>query len=194
MTNIMRQRYSDDDTEDDAFDSRGVLRDGRTTRVSMQTRDASRRKARESDMLRDVNVNNRARVTTRIVDGNGNGGLALNRPGYRINTGDSSARQKSLADAYAADSAYQRNRYKCADGERLCGKCHGEGFINGEQCPACYGSGVVDDGDDNDFDDRKRNQPRNDGSVIHQTTDHATMMNRLYSQLDSELQDAWRGK
>jgi hypothetical protein len=159
MTNIMRQRYSDDDTEDDAFDSRGVLRDGRTTRVSMQTRDASRRKARESDML-DA-VNNRPRVTTCIVDGNGNGGLALNRPGYRISTDHDTitAGKSRVADAY---ETYQRE---------LCSRWQTDNNV--------------------EVDVERHNS--SDGSVIHQTTDHATRMNRLYSQLDSELSQAWRG-
>jgi hypothetical protein len=89
MTNRARQQQ-DDDAFDDAFEN-NVLKNGKAVRVSLQARDANRRKARESDMLRDVN--NRPGT---ITDGTGNP-FGLNKPGWRIPTVQD---RRAVRDAY----------------------------------------------------------------------------------------------
>ncbi len=60
------RRSSDDN---DNFDERGILKDGRTVRVPLHLRDSVQRGAVDEALV--------------IVDGFGNGGLALHRPGAR---------------------------------------------------------------------------------------------------------------
>jgi len=68
-------RHYDDDFENN------VLKDQRSVRVSMQARDAAM-----------------AKHTPLIVDGRGNSGLALHKPGFRIATDDTG--KSRVADAY----------------------------------------------------------------------------------------------
>jgi hypothetical protein len=77
---MTRQRHDDDD----AFDERGILKDGRSYRVPLRMMDA---------MQRDV-----ARHGARITDAMGESGPALRRPGYRVS--DAFPRDWSVYDAY----------------------------------------------------------------------------------------------
>jgi hypothetical protein len=81
----MRSQPYHDDTDDDAFDSSGVLKDGRSYKVPMRFADGVLGSSRNH--------------LARIHDGNGNSGVALQRPGFRV------------ADQYARDEvevAYQQ--------------------------------------------------------------------------------------
>jgi hypothetical protein len=179
-----RQRYSDDD----AFDESGILKDGRTTRVSLQMRDAIRRKARESDMLRDVN--SRPRITTRIVDGNGNDGLALQKPGYRISTDD--AGKNRVSDAHREYQTRLVHAYKIGDGVQ-CSTCFGSGEINGEDCDDCDGTGVMPERSSSSKGYGSGNEgSSSDDSRSVNLDQHRQTMDRLYAARDAELQDAWR--
>jgi hypothetical protein len=77
---MTRQRHDDDD----AFDERGILKDGRSYRVPLRMMDS---------MQRDV-----ARHAARITDAMGESGAALRRPGYRLS--DAFPRDWSVYDAY----------------------------------------------------------------------------------------------
>jgi hypothetical protein len=75
--------------EDDDFDERGVLKEGRTLRVGMQFMDSmsplQRAIATDSTMskVRDVITND-----AQVVDAFGDSGLALSKPGPRYLTAD----------------------------------------------------------------------------------------------------------
>jgi hypothetical protein len=189
-----------------------------TFRDVMQGRDASRRKPDKTGQApgdictidgregRLVTVSGQLQCValqssdSLVTDGHGNSGLNLQRPGFRLSTGDS--RQQQVVDA--AYTNYERqlcNRYKLHDGEQLCGRCGGEGFLNGEECSRCQGSGVVDE-DDFDTDDTKGKSlfgsgnghgRSDDGRSTDQTMrDHQQNMARLYADHDRELAEAWR--
>jgi hypothetical protein len=88
---MRRQRYEDDD--DDAFEwinGKQVLKDKRSFRVGL---------ADSLDPLQRA-VARHAQRSTRIVDGNGDSGLALNKPGYRL--GDQKPRRTDFYDEYDA--------------------------------------------------------------------------------------------
>ena len=88
---------------DDAFDEHGVLRDGKTVRVSMQMRDAA--------MLR--HAGQRQQTTARITDGTGNP-LGLHKPGFRVRTGDN---RQAIKDALAEYEAEMTNRWRDGDSD-----------------------------------------------------------------------------
>jgi hypothetical protein len=68
------------DTDDDLFDERGLLRDGRRIRVPMMLRDSA-------DGLTDLQRSVRDHFApARVVDSFGNDGLALCKPGARYLT------------------------------------------------------------------------------------------------------------
>ena len=135
----------------------------------------------------------------RITDAYGNSGLALQKPGFRLRTGDT--RQK-VADAYDRAERVQMNSYKLHDGEYLCPDCTGLGEDDdGYPCETCNGSGVMPAVEDDKGKD-KRGTPKHFGSGNHSTDrrmldqmthDHRANMARLYSQLDFELSQQWRG-
>ena len=82
--------------DDDPFDERGVLRDGKTYRTPMYMMDSLQRAIATSG--------------ARITDGAGKGGLALNRPSFRVSdTSAGDARQRARDD-YERDltSAWRR--------------------------------------------------------------------------------------
>ena len=125
-------RYSDDD-----FDERGILKDGRSIRVSMQMRDAAMSRSGERRQQQPPPL---------IIDGRTpNDPTALHRPGFRIRTGD--ARQ-SVSDAYAKADRQANHQWKCQDKETLCADCDGEGWIDGKRCDTCGGDGVVQTDDE----------------------------------------------
>lgn len=83
--------------EDDAFDERGVLKDGRTLGVGMQFMDAmsplQRAIAANSTMrkVRDAITNN-----AQVVDAFGDSGLALSKPGPRYLIADRNSVQYAV--------------------------------------------------------------------------------------------------
>jgi hypothetical protein len=83
---MTKQRHDDDD----AFDERGILKDGRSYRVPLRMMDS---------MQRDI-----ARHAARITDAMGESGPALRRPGYRVSA--ALPRDWSIYDAY--DEAVSR--------------------------------------------------------------------------------------
>jgi len=155
---------------DDAFDERGLLKDGRRVRISMTMRDAALSKyttgsdprgprgQQPGDLCTRNGAAGRLRMVNGelqcvplksqdarsvIVDGRTDNPLAGNRPGFRL---------LSVADRRAVRDAYQNyerglcNAYKVRDGERLCSDCAGSGYDDdGSVCPTCDGSGVIDD-------------------------------------------------
>src|SRR4029077_8475392 len=99
--------------DEDDFDERGLLKDGRTYHVPLRFCDA---------MSRDVAKSVKREHPERITDASGKDGLALNRPGFRQlsggNAGDRLVRdgaQRDAEEAYALDSYYKQNAWKGRD-------------------------------------------------------------------------------
>jgi hypothetical protein len=124
-----------------------------------------------------------------FTDGRTTDPFALQRPGFRIPVVND---RRAVHDAYTADDAYLRNRYKCGDGEQLCEDCDGEGYdADGNQCETCNSSGTVSArerssgkrfGSTNEagFDSRSVNQHD------HRTTDQA------YRDYDKSISEQWK--
>lgn len=155
-----------------------ILKDGERLRVPMTMRDSL------SPLQQSVAA---------FTDGRTTDPTALNRPGFRVPT---VLDRTKVRDAYAADEAYLRNRYKCGDGEQLCDDCGGEGYDqDGTACDTCRSRGVLpgQDGYHTDADAKTYNDLTiKDQTIQDRIRDHRQNMARLHSQLDTELQNAWR--
>jgi hypothetical protein len=90
--------------EEDDFDERGVLKDGRTLRVGMQFMDSMSRAIATETTRRKV----RDAITddAQVVDAFGDGGLALNKPGSRYLT----AGHRSIDHAVQTTREYERRQ------------------------------------------------------------------------------------
>jgi hypothetical protein len=89
----MATRYSDDEV----YDSRGVLKDGRAVRVPLMLRDS----LRQQD------------ARPRITDGRSDDPTALNRPGFRVPTVQD---RRKVADAYAERAFEDENAWRSMAG------------------------------------------------------------------------------
>ena len=181
----MRSQSYHDDADDDAFDSSGVLKDGRSYKVQMRFADGVLGSSRNH--------------FARIHDGNGNSGAALQRPGFRVV--DELARDDAKV-AYREYEASIQNEWRNirstnfgspgvdpSDNARVQGKI--ESYLSD-----------LDGGADVDehvkaFDRRRdgtgergpRQQSSDPATLIR---DHQRRMASLYAQRDRELQDEWR--
>jgi hypothetical protein len=110
----------------DAYDDRGILRDGVVARTAMNARDSTSQ--------------------VRIVDGYGNDGLALCRPGFRNLTSDHG---KLIHDTRLEANRQYRDRMSNAwrndadDDEKPCPQCEGTGEIGASACERCRGEGFI---------------------------------------------------
>ena len=108
------QRHDD---EDDAFDERGLLKDGRRMRVPMMARDSMSPVQRE--IAADTMATGRNKLLTfdnlpMVVDAWGDGGLALSRPGARY-AADHAMRVRQaqlIEDAYRLHAAEESRRWQ----------------------------------------------------------------------------------
>jgi hypothetical protein len=105
MARTHRRQIEDDDNP---FDERGVLKDGRTVRVSLMDALDVRTKKKPDDDDEDEDDNEEgddvgANDGLRITDGQGNSDLGLHRPGFRI--ADGKPRVKDHYDSYNARAA-----------------------------------------------------------------------------------------
>jgi hypothetical protein len=171
-------------SEAEALDH-GLLRDQTTMRVGLTMRDAIPKPWAQADR--------RAGFT----DGSGDPWSA-SRPGFRVRVGDT--RRQAQRDAFAAYDREISSRWKCGDKQSVCPDCDGSGEANDADapCPRCGGDGVVDQ--DDNYDTRADEAETNHDSRRHDSRslsqrmqDHRRNMAQLYSQLDAELENAWRG-
>jgi hypothetical protein len=168
-------------SSDEAFDERGLLRDGKSFRVKMGDSLSSLQRA----------VAAAARNKPRITDGYGNSGLNLQRPGFRLQQAQAhdTRQQQIVEDSYRAYDKRMTFAHRLHDGETLCSRCGGEGYINGEECEACNGEGTIDD------DEQADNGGSGYGSTNEGGFDSRTVDRRSaeYDAYDNQLRDAWRG-
>jgi hypothetical protein len=157
---------------DDAFDEDGILKDGRTVRVSMRMRDQMR--ARDADKSQDAKP--------AFTDGHNLVDPAAGlRPGYRMPVVQG---RSHVHDAYAKADCRARNQYKVRDGATQCPDCDGEGYIDGAECETCYGSGVVSDAKAKTFCSGNEGRRNEDSRSV--TRDQA------YRDYDQALSSAWQ--
>jgi hypothetical protein len=167
---MIRARYfTHDGHETDAshaLDDRGILRSGFVMRT----------------MMRDSNTTRGAR----FVDGNGNSGLVLHKPGYRIPTNDS--RRSIVEDSYAAYEREITHRYKCGDQEKVCPDCGGDGADeDGDTCQTCNGSGTVS------ARERSTGEGFGSGNEGHRGEDSRSVTrDQAYRDYDQALSSAWQ--
>jgi hypothetical protein len=179
----MRSQPYHDDTDDDAFDSSGVLKDGRSYKVPMRFADGVSGSARND--------------LARIHDGNGNTGVALQRPGFRV------------ADQYVRDEvevAYQQYEVAIQNEWRTVrfadfgspGIGSKENAYN-HQKPESYLSDLDADVDervkalDRQRDGVRERGPRQQSSdAMTLIRNHQQRMTTLYAAYDAELEQAWR--
>jgi hypothetical protein len=159
-----------------------LLRDGQGLRVPMFAMDSVQRAV--------------ARHSARVTDANGNSGLALHRPGFRFVLDDA-------AGAHAKEVAYRRADAEMVKAWRrplsnanslVCPACDGSGLDkNGEDnCPACAGVGALD-ADSESMAEEPVSRRGSDSRSVHQIVrDHQANMARIYEELDHELSEAWR--
>jgi hypothetical protein len=101
------------------------------------------------------------------------------KPGWRMPVVQD---RRAVHDAYAASDAYQRNRYKCSDGDTLCDDCDGDGVDqDGNVCDTCCGTGIMPDSNGN-----------GNGGDPDPTSDSRSVKDQAYSTYDAELSNAWR--
>jgi hypothetical protein len=179
----MRKLYDDDDRN--PFDRNGLLKNGRSFRVRTTMMDA---------MPRDLREHSRRPL---ITDDAGRGGLALNRPGFRVMLDDA-------AGAHAKEVAYRRadaemveawrNLPTDAANSRVCPECDGSGLDENSEddCPFCGGTGVVDDDYESKADDVASRRGNDSRSVNQIVRDHQANMARIYADHDCKLSESWR--
>jgi hypothetical protein len=100
---MIKPKYYRDGREIDersALDGNGQLRDGVTAKVPMWMADAAR-------------WGGKLEAKPLITDAYGNGGVALQRPGYRISSDDS--RRQVVEDAYQEQERWLTNRWRACD-------------------------------------------------------------------------------
>jgi hypothetical protein len=167
----------------DAYDDDGILKDGRTVRVSMQMRDAT--------MMHRANS---------VTDGTGDS-LGLHRPGYRV-IGDTVARdakanalrdyEKRLTSAWRDDNGDPDD-----DGDdNGVGSIEFMGAQEGDLCtvrnaqyPLSFGSpGHIRNGI------CTPDSPRRSRSAADPASDSANERRRALADYDRTLREAWRTK
>jgi hypothetical protein len=193
MKHRMRQHRTNDD---DAFDARGLLKDGRRYRVPPKFMDS-------------------ATGPMRVTDGNG-GTAGLHRPGFRRL--DDEAGNYAKARAYRQYETQLCDAYKQVRGdaapnphdddddgdEIVCPRCGGSGLDeNGsDECPTCNGDGSVpaDYEEEEEVADPQsdseglgRNRRNVDSRSIGQMVrDHQAAMAEIYEAYDYSLAQQWR--
>jgi len=174
---------------DDDFDLDRVLKDGERMRVPLRMMDS---------LSRDVAAHfGRTMVQdAKIVDGFGNGGLSLHRPGHRLFS--SGQGDQSFYDEYDRDIS---TRYRDANHTAGVEGVGSSGFAGrrvGDRCMVKSKRDIGEDGDrgrimeiDGELVCVSDNH-RNDDAL--DVRDHQQRMSDLYSELDRELSNAWRGR
>ncbi|MGO9401731.1 MAG: hypothetical protein ACLP19_28420 [Xanthobacteraceae bacterium] len=177
----------------DDEDMRNILKDGERMRVRMSDGlDPLQRAIAEHVAGGRTAVND----GQRIVDGFGRDGLHLYRPGHRLfadGQGD-----QSFYDAYDAriSSAHKKDAGEQEFASRRVGDLCTVGNIHGGDLGEEGDRGTIQrvDGELCCVSDRYRGATGAEAtSDALDMRDHATMMADIYSELDRELSNAWRG-
>jgi hypothetical protein len=167
------KRTRDDD--DDAFDERGVLKDGRSYRVT------------DSLPAHYDEV--------RVTDGGGHSGLALQRPGFRVaDAGNVGKRMRDEIDAAYAD--VENDLTNAWKNKPPTGFGSGE-FIGQREGDLCTIDGAPgrlcrdDDGELTCMADHPSGE-RDARTIDERMQDHKLRMTEEYNAYDRALRDAWR--
>ncbi len=195
-------------TNDDIFDELGILRDGKTARITMRMRDAALASPtgagsrgpigqRENDLC-TINgqggrlqwikgslecVPTKAKDSMPMVTDASGTALGLHRPGFRVAVAQD---QRAVFEDGLARRRYQdrmANSYKLRrEGQSLC-LCDGTGLgDDGLTCETCGGDGITD----------AKHTPSDTRTTT--TVDRSVKDERAQAYLDyeTELQSAWR--
>jgi len=176
----MRQHRRLEDDDDSPFDKRGVLKDGRSIRTPMYLMDATQRGVREHFQ--------------QVTDGSSDG-AGLHRPGprYIADAAMRDAKQQAL-DEYQRDV---ENAWR-ADAKETWGEV-------GDQCTVRAGG--RDEGSPGHLrrignrlvcvpDRPQRDAQTRDSAMMldELQRDHQVRMQRIYNELDRELEQRWRAR
>jgi hypothetical protein len=186
------------DDDDDAFDERGILKDGRTFPVPQRMLDSYQR-----DIAKHFNRPRRPFIT----DASGDATFGLHRPGYRLPAGGS-AGDRALRDASDEEvqAAYDRYNFDISNAWKRRDEADDDaetearaGAIRNALLARGHDPGDVEDYldscDDDDLLDRdlgehiaafESNGNNNNDSVRKRRLDE------LYRQRDAELATAWK--
>ena len=181
----MRSRPYYDDTDDDAFDGSGVLKDGRSYKVPVQFMDTVSR-----------SVRNRF---ARIHDGNGDSGAALQRPGFRV--ADAFARDEAKV-AYQQYEAAIQNEWRnirpadfggpgIGPNENTCSQDKPENYLSDLDADVDEHVKAFDRQRDGTTEREPRRQCSDAATLMRE---HQQRMATLYAARDRELQNEWRRK
>ncbi len=175
-------RYQRNNDDDDDFDENGILRDGRTFRVPMRALDSLQR-----DVAEHFGGRKAVQAGQKIVDGYGQGGLALNRPGFRMNaTGQN---DQSFYDEYDARIA---TAYRDADHTAGVEGAGEREFVGKRVGDRCVCKGRNDLGRQGD----RGHIAEIDGELVCVSDNHredgVDMRDAAYKDYDQQIADAWR--
>jgi hypothetical protein len=179
----MRSRSYYDDTDDDAFDGSGALKDGRSYKVPMRFTDSVPRPVRNR--------------LARIHDGNGNSGAALQRPGFRV--ADAFARDEAKV-AYQQYEAAIQNEWRSirtadfgspgiVSDETTCNQDKPENYLSDLDADVDEHVKALDRQRDGNC---ERGPRRQSSDVVTLMRDHQQRMATLYAERERELQEEWR--
>jgi hypothetical protein len=186
-------RDFDDDDDGDAFDARGVLKDGRSVRFKDSLDPLQRSVA---TYFKSANFADS--TGTRVTDANGNDGIALCRPGFR-RLADASARDAVVEQAHTEYRHWLVNAWRDAGQNQNpptgAGSVEFRGAVVGQACTVKgsrfkndFGSpGVIKRMPDGSLDCVPLN-PRSEDAAH----DHASVMRECYSEYDRAIQVAYK--
>jgi hypothetical protein len=180
----MRLRPYYDDTDDDAFDDSGVLKDGRSYKVPVRFMDSVSRSVRKR--------------FARIHDGNGDSGAAaLQRPGFRVADAFARDEAKVAYQQYEAAIQSEWRNIRPADfggpgigpNQNTCNQDKPESYLLEFDTDADQRVKGFDRRRDGTTGREPRRQSSDVATLLH---DHQQRMATLYAEREREMQEEWR--
>jgi hypothetical protein len=204
---IMRKDHRFEDP--DAFDERGILKDGAVARVRMQMRDGSPDRPLTHDELMLKMIEHDAKRRRSLhVDAGDPAPFALNRPGFRhLVAADGDRRQQDTLDAARQRVLDARAKYisdlegawKTPQPDTGAGRLEHASPVEGGLCSTPGGFPGTYQFDEESGEMVCIANPRVTGDSSNKTLaqlqrDHAIRMESCYAAYEREISEAWRTK
>jgi hypothetical protein len=181
---MARSRHDDDSDPRNPFDRRGVLKDGRSFRVSATMRDSA-------DRLTDVQ--RAVLATAAVLDGRTMIDGSLHKPGHRFASADGGVRVTVSDTRKAAYDSYEQHMsgaWRTADTE--IGRPGDVCTVRNDAFPRDFGSAGHYDEDGICTPDRLLGGDTDETDETDETDDSKQTMDEVYAQHDAEQAAAWR--